>query len=296
MSTSLVEQLQELALDPNSDIEGLLNKALFVSRKLKIKDFRKWCELELEGYGKEELPTYRQLRGQLKAVNRVYGYIPFIIPPELDEIVTLIEINQGIGELNNLLKQEGDSFINIITPEMRQILLEMQKDQFSQLEPRVVFARTQLMGVLTKIRTIILNWSMQLEEDGILGEGLKFSKEEKKAAMSVSHFNIQNMQGVVGNVSGGIINQNNQMKIKEMDFDSLAKHLAENNVAFSDIQTLKEAIEHDPTPNIASKLGERVSGWIGAMVGKAANGSWDISVATAGTLLAESIAKYYGLG
>ena len=57
MSTSLVEQLQELALDPNSDIEGLLNKALFVSRKLKIKDFRKWCELELEGYGKEELPT-----------------------------------------------------------------------------------------------------------------------------------------------------------------------------------------------------------------------------------------------
>ena len=296
LSDSIVEQLRDLALDPNSDVEELLNKALFVARKLKIKDFRKWCELELEGYGSEELPIYRKLRGQLKAVNRIHGYIPFIIPPELDEIVTLIEVNQGIGELNNLLKQEADSFMNIIIPEMRQILLEMQKDQFSQLEPRVLFARTQLMGVLTKIRTIILNWSIQLEEDGILGEGLKFSKEEKKAAMSVNHFNIQNMQGVVGNVSGGIINQNNQMKIKAMDFDSLAKHLAENNVAFSDIHALKEAIEHDPKPNINNKFGEKVSGWIGSMVGKAASGSWDISVATAGTLLAESLAKFYGLG
>ena len=113
--------------------------------------------------------------------------------------------------------------------------------------------------------------------------------------MSVNHFNIKNMQGIVGNVSGGTINQNNQMNIKEMDFDSLAKYLAENNVSFSDIQNLKNAIEVDPTPTEPNKLGEKVSGWIGSMVGKAASGSWDISVATAGTLLAESIAKFYGL-
>lgn len=296
MSDSIVSQLRDLALDPNSDIEELLNKALFVSRKLKIKKFRKWCELELEGYGTEDLPNYRKFQGELKAVNRIYGHIPFMIPPELDEIVTLIEIHQGVGEINNLLKQEGGIFINIITPEMRQILLNMQRDQISQLEPRVVFARTQLMGVLTKIRAIILNWSLQLEEDGILGEGLKFSKEEKRTAMSVNHFNIHNMQGVVGHVSGGTINQNNQMNIKGMDFDSLAKHLADNNVTFSDIQTLKEAIEHDPTPTEPNKLGEKVSSWIGSMVGKAASGGWDISVATAGTLLAESISKFYGLG
>lgn len=32
------------------------------------------------------------------------------------------------------------------------------------------------------------------------------------------------------------------------------------------------------------------------MMGKAANGSWDIGIATAGTLLAQSIASFYGLG
>lgn len=81
-----------------------------------------------------------------------------------------------------------------------------------------------------------------------------------------------------------------------MDFDSLAKYLAANNIAFSDIQTLKEAIQHDPIPTESNKLGENVSGWIATMMGKAANGSWDIGIATAGTLLAQSIASFYGLG
>lgn len=296
MSDSIVLQLQSLASDPNSDIEELLNKALLVSRKLKIKEFREWCELELEGYGGKELPTYRKFKGQLKVVNPFHGYQPFIIPAELDEIVTAIEVHYSVGEINNLLKQEGDSYINVLPNEMKQILMEMQRSQGIQLEPKVIFARTQLMGVITKIRTIILNWSLQLEDDGILGEGLKFTKQEKEAAMSVNHYNIQNMQGVVGHVSGGTINQNNQMNINTMDFDSLAKHLANNNVAFSDIQTLKEAIEHDPTPTEPKKLGEKVSCWIGSMVGKAANGTWDIGIATAGTLLAEALTKFYGLG
>lgn len=295
MSESIIEQLQTLAIDPKSDIEELLNKALYVSRKLKIKDFRKWCELELEGYKEKELPDYRIFHGQLKVHNPYHGYQPFIIPPELDEIVTLIEIHQGIGELSNLLKQEGDSFLNILSAETRQILLDMQKHQYVQLEPKVIFAKTQLMGVVTKVRTIILNWSLQLEEDGIVGKGLKFTAKEKETAMSVNHFNIQNMQGVVGNVSGGTINQNNQLNIKKTDFDSLAKHLAENNVSFSDIQNLKDAIEIDPVPTEPNKLGEKVSSWIGSMVGKAASGSWDIGVATAGTMLAESISKFYGL-
>lgn len=288
-------QLQSLASDPNCDVEELLNKALLVSRKLKIKEFRKWCALELEGYGEKELPEYRKFQGQLKVFNPFHGLQPFIIPQELDEIVTSIEVFQSIGDINNLLKQEGGSFTNILNNEMKHLLMNMQGDRLSKLEPRVIFARTQLMGITTKIRTIILNWSLRLEEDGILGEGLKFTEKEKEAAMSVNNFNIQNMQGIAGTVSGGTVNQNNQMNIKGMDFDSLAKHLADNNVAFSDIQGLKDAIEHDPTPTKPNKLGSNVSAWMGNMIGKAANGSWDISIAVAGTLLAEAITKFYGL-
>ena len=294
MSDSIVLQLQSLASDPNSNIEELLNKSLLVARKLKIKEFRKWCELELEGYEKNTLPEYRKFRGQLKVFNPYHGFQTFIIPDDLDEVVTSISINLSVGEINNLLKQDGDSFENVISNQAKRQLMSLQGGY--DLEPRVIFKRSQLLGITSKLRNIILNWSLQLEEDGILGKGLKFSDKEKEAAMSVNHFNIQNLQGVAGTISGGTINQNNQSNIKEMDFDSLAKYLAANNIAFSDIQTLKEAIQHDSIPTESNKLGENVSGWIATMMGKAANGSWDIGIATAGTLLAQSIASFYGLG
>ena len=294
MSDSIVLQLQSLASDPNSNIEELLNKSLLVARKLKIKEFRKWCELELEGYEKNTLPEYRKFRGQLKVFNPYHGFQTFIIPDDLDEVVTSISINLSVGEINNLLKQDGDSFENVISNQAKRQLMSLQGGY--DLEPRVIFKRSQLLGITSKLRNIILNWSLQLEEDGILGKGLKFSDKEKEAAMSVNHFNIQNLQGIAGTISGGTINQNNQINIKEMDFDSLAKYLAANNVAFSDIQTLKEAIQHDSIPTESNKLGENVSGWIATMMGKAANGSWDIGIATAGTLLAQSIASFYGLG
>ena len=294
MSDSIVLQLQSLASDPNSNIEELLNKSLLVARKLKIKEFRKWCELELEGYEKNTLPEYRKFRGQLKVFNPYHGLQTFIIPDDLDEVVTSISINLSVGEINNLLKQDGDSFENVISNQAKRQLMSLQGGY--DLEPRVIFKRSQLLGITSKLRNIILNWSLQLEEDGILGKGLKFSDKEKEAAMSVNHFNIQNLQGIAGTISGGTINQNNQINIKEMDFDSLAKYLAANNIAFSDIQTLKEAIQHDSIPTESNKLGENVSVWIATMMGKAANGSWDIGIATAGTLLAQSIASFYGLG
>lgn len=221
MSDSIVLQLQSLASDPNSNIEELLNKSLLVARKLKIKEFRKWCELELEGYEKNTLPEYRKFRGQLKVFNPYHGFQTFIIPDDLDEVVTSISINLSVGEINNLLKQDGDSFENVISNQAKRQLMSLQGGY--DLEPRVIFKRSQLLGITSKLRNIILNWSLQLEEDGILGKGLKFSDKEKEAAMSVNHFNIQNLQGVAGTISGGTINQNNQINIKEMDFDSLAK-------------------------------------------------------------------------
>jgi len=292
---SIVLQLQELAVDPESNIEELLNKALLVARKLKIKKFRKWCEHELDGYDGDELPEYRLFKGQLMVFNPYYGLQPFMIPHDLDEVVTAIKLGLSVGEINNLLKQNSEIFEYVINNDAKLLLISLQ-DSFTQLEPRVIFKRSQLLGISTKLRNIILNWSLQLEEDGILGEGLKFTEREKEAAMSVNHFNIQNMQGVAGNVTGGTINQNNQMNIKKMDFDTLARYLAESNVAFSDIQILKDAIESDPIPTEPNKLGSMVSNWIGNMIGKAANGSWDVSIAVAGTLLAEAITKFYGLG
>lgn len=291
MVDSIVLKLQMLASDPNSDVEELLNKALLVASKLKIK---KWCQAELDGDFGKKCPDYRMIKGQLKAVNPYRGLIPFILPEEFDEAVTRIQMTDSIGQINNLLKHQNVSYHWQLSNTQKEILMEECQQGSSKLEPKVVFQRSQLQAIVTKVRAIILKWSVELEEQGILGEGFKFTEKEKEVAMSVNNYHIQNMQGVVGNVSDSTINQNNLMNVYAKDFDSLAKVLADNKVAFSDIQELKNAIEVDEEPTEPNRFGENVSEWIGKMVGKAATGSWDVSVATTGTLLAEAIGKFYG--
>lgn len=282
-----------LASDPNSDIEELLNKALLVASKLKIKKFKKWCEIELNGYSGDQLPIYRCFKGQLKVWNPYHGFQSFLISYDLDELVTSVKIYESVGQIKNLLNQNSNTFTKPLPNSVKETLMNMQ-DSYAPLEPSVVIARSQFLAILTVVRNEILKWSVELEEQGILGKGFKFTEKEKEVAMSVNNYHIQNMQGVVGNVNESTINQNNQMNVYAKDFDSLARLLAENKVAFSDIQELKHAIDLDDEPTESNKLGKNVSEWIGKMVGKTASGSWEISVATAGTILAEAIGKFYG--
>jgi hypothetical protein len=75
----------------------------------------------------------------------------------------------------------------------------------------------------------------------------------------------------------------------------LERALTEKGVGSADLSELKKALEADPSPSTPQSFGPKVSSWIGKMVAKAAQGSWDIGVNAAGSLLAQAIAKYYGL-
>lgn len=316
MEKSIVLQLQTLASDQEANIEELLRKALLVSSKLNFDDFEEWCKSELEGYDSiDQLPDYRIVTGELKFLNPSLGYIPFTgnLGNVINEICTSKCI-QPLSYFTNLLESnEGSTLTKRLPDDIQSIFNDIQYKQhrrmlggnlyisgmdnfFTPFLGYVIYGKSQFLNIFSEIRNKILIWSTELEKKGILGEGLEFSVKERVAAMSVNNFNIQNMQGVAGNVSGGTINQNNQMSIEKMDFDSLAKHLMQNKVEFSDIQALKEAIDHDPVPEASNRLGNNVSGWIAGMVGKAATGTWGISIGAAGTLLAEAISKYYGLG
>jgi hypothetical protein len=65
---SIVLELQQQAIDSNSDILSLLRKALLVARKLGLKDLQEWIDNELNGYKEiSKIPAYRQIHGELKA-------------------------------------------------------------------------------------------------------------------------------------------------------------------------------------------------------------------------------------
>lgn len=297
MSQSIVLQLQELASDGKHEISDLLRKALLVSTKLQLPEYREWILSELNGYkDKSMIPEYRIIHGDLRAENPHHGLVPFMIQDAgLRDTVTKIYIYESIASIQQLVISEKKGNICFyFGSEQEAALMRMQKGMV-QLRPVRVVGANNLLSVIQSVRTRILEWALSLESAGILGYGLTFSDQEKNVAMTNKTIQIQHFQGVLGDVSGGTINQSNAITVVSGNFGSLSNYLAQQGVQAQEIKDLEDAIRVDSEPKSNGAFGEKVSAWIGKMVGRAASGSWDVSVATAGTLLAAALTKFYGL-
>jgi hypothetical protein len=215
---SLVLELQAEAVDGNSSINNLLRKALLVAKKLKVKDFEKWVLSEMNGYARfEEIPDYRVVRGNLKAWNPYYGYIPYIIQNSkiYDEVSTR-KVDSSVSELEHSLENTDGTIVVKFHAELENYLMKTQEFPF---QPSLHISDSQFKKIIETVRGIVLNWSLQLEEDGILGEGMSFSRnDEEKAAKSteqIIHQNIYNSGG--GHIQ---VQQNTQHSSQSMQVSS----------------------------------------------------------------------------
>jgi hypothetical protein len=109
-----------------------------------------------------------------------------------------------------------------------------------------------------------------------------------------TNINIENFQGILGDVHRSTISQNLTLGIEKGQFPALSQRLSELGVPPGDIDELQHALESEPVAVARDKFGAKVAAWIGKMVQKAATGLWDISVNTAGSVLALLLSKYYG--
>lgn len=296
MPQPIVIQLQELASAPNQDVTDLLHKALVVATKLNVHDFRAWILQELNGYENGiELPDYRKVRADLRAENPFHGLIPFIIQErEIRDIVHTVHIRESVNALGQLVKDGAkQQILYYFPPEAEAALMKMQGGP--PLRPVRVIGVHALSTVLQAVRTKILDWSLSLEAEGIVGHGHSISSQELEMPMSGKSIRIENFQGILGDIHGASVSQTNTMSIRASDFSSLSRYLAERGVSEQDIAELEGAVKVDPEPKSAEQLGPKVSEWIGKMISRAASGSWQIGAAAAASLLSAAIAKFYGL-
>lgn len=294
---SLILEIQRLALDKNIEIADLLRQALLVATKLSLNEFRKWVECELYGYKETPVPSYRKVRAELRLNNPFHGLIPFGFgDAELADIFLNLEIIQPIGSIINLVgeqKPDKTGPIASLTPEQEDYIIKIQ-GEFS-LPPVRTVSRNQFVALVDAVRTKILEWSLDLESQGILGEGMSFSSAEKLKAATTTSIQIQNFQGVLGNIENGTLVQDLNMKVKKGDFNSLRDYLDKLNIEKDDIDELQVALDADSIPNSSKSFGTKVAAWIGKMIQKSATGTWQIGIEIAGSVLASAIAKYYGL-
>lgn len=195
--SSVVIELQKDALDRKVPISDLLRKAFVVARKLKIPEFEKWVSNELNGYKKaEDIPDYRQVNGTVKGWDPSRGWLPITFKKsQTEKSWSRCPCSQTIAEIESLLdKVSGPDELHMPFPAEAEQILRNWISCDTQITLDV--PSTALVRIVDAVRTIILNWSMKLEEDGILGEGLSFTSVERDTASKIS-YNINNFYGPV---------------------------------------------------------------------------------------------------
>ena len=191
--SSLVEELQRDSLIQNVTVVELLPKCLVVAMKLGIQDFASWARLEIDGYKDTKVPEYRVVHGQPQVFNPSRGHQPLFFPdPKLTERYSKMHFNQPIGqiehEFNSAEKGGSHDFLVSYSPSVEKNLMDAIK---FHMQPFLNVSASEFRKILDAVRKIVLEWTLRLEQDGILGEGMSFSKEEKEKAQSVT-YNIKN--------------------------------------------------------------------------------------------------------
>src|SRR5439155_21585002 len=85
---TLLEQIQDAALETKHPLADLLRKCLVLAYRLDNQAFRDWVEWELKGYPDDvELPLYRHAKGDLRAnVSGMFGAEMNDVPVPMSQI------------------------------------------------------------------------------------------------------------------------------------------------------------------------------------------------------------------
>lgn len=248
--TSLVTELQREALDRSVPAADLLRKALVAARKLKIEGIQSWLKSELNGYSEpDEIPEYRWVNGEIKVFNPHNGmWIPIMLSESMREehrYLTNRPCRQSVAELEDLLANKS-GVLGMSYPFELTARLTRRIDLDSP--PMLIVPAAKLRGILDATRTAVLEWSLQLEEQGVTGEGFTFSKEEQTAASGVV-FNIGTMSH--SQIQGGTRNSTQALEVSGIDLDEMRSLVKDLHASLSSLK-LKPSEQDELTQEIAT--------------------------------------------
>lgn len=237
--SSLVLELQSDAMSSSIRVSDLLRKALAVAIKLNIPNFTEFVKNELNGYKGGDLPPeYRRIKGEVKVFNPYHGWQPVLFPDlKIAELISKIHIYQPISELEDLIKSKPNVDV-LAAPFPQNILNKLVKSEFDLLPTRVV-SSSEICGILDAVRNIVLDWSLKLEQDGILGEGMTFTDKEKKIASTITY--IENFKGIFGDVKAD--------SVQIGDSNSIIQELKRLGVPQKEQQEFEDILDSIKTAN-----------------------------------------------
>lgn len=182
-------------MEPSTSPSDLLRQALVVARRLAVPELTDWISRELNGYDSDEVPDYRRIKGQLMAENPRRGPIPFFVPPDIAAPLSDFEMRQSVPELMQLVQSTNNVCCYYFPFEVEHMLMQqMRKGNGVAMRPVLMIHVVQIQGVIEKVKTRVLEWALDLEAKGVLGEGMTFTPQEKQTVQE-QHYHFGDVSG-----------------------------------------------------------------------------------------------------
>lgn len=192
----------------NCDVLHALRQAHLIAVKLRLTEFDKWIQSELNGYEchKDSIPKYRMVRGSLKAFNPYRGWIPVgFRSNEIEEMVCQHVFDDSLVDIIELCRDKKTEAIHLVLPSEMSQALNDGMDIGVDMELHVFVSPHIVRAIVEHVKNCLLEWTLKLEAEGIVGNEMSFSTEETQRAQSVP----QQIYNYFGNVVNGNVSSSN---------------------------------------------------------------------------------------
>ncbi len=205
MSSAIIELQKEIS-SSECDVTSVLRHAHLIASKLNLSDFDKWINYELNGYSTLELvPDYRTVKGSIKSFNPFNGWIPVVVSnQEIEERLTTFKLYQSISEIIALCEKNNTSIIFEYTGKVQNVINKACNPPID-MQVTLHVSTASVLAVIEKVKNVVLDWTIELEKNGVFGKEYMFNEDEKKTAKELP--NMVNIYYGSANIINGDINQ-----------------------------------------------------------------------------------------
>ena len=305
---NLIQELQNDILDPKTNLSSILRRARVLASILRNEEFKKWVDDELNGYkgNNEEIPDYRQAHVEsfgdfVNPLGNQWKNVPI---PTLNlhdrtkKFATEFLLAEGVRALESHIASDSPCFNAQWPANLVAIISDKIYVESNCISAWKSISRGQVEQVLDTVRNRLLGFVIELQERyPEIGESEDaISKVPKEQISSVFNTFIFGNNNVVA--SGSDIDQEVHQQIHENDLDALLRYMELIGIPANDAKELKKAIEEDGPRTEPGKFGSKVVDWISKMTKKAIEGTLDVAISSAPTLIkkaSKALLGYYGL-
>ncbi len=287
---SLLEDIQNAAVDSKSDLGTLLRKCKLLAARLGSQPLEDWLIWESNGYPEDvDVPDYRiwplEVKGHFAGP---FGSgiqnapIPSVsLPEKARDAYQNYKCRQSIDSIEEMLKRSDKGKLRVSTGDLAVALGTNVYEYQNCIQAWAEFSVGNLIELLNTVRNRILDFALAIwKEAPAAGNQTGKSEQEIESGRVTQIFNTTIYGGpasIVGSATESVIT----IEISQNDLDSLEKALLANAVAEEDIKDLRVAIKSDGQIEKERGFGPRVSSWIAGMMKKAADGSWGVGIGAA---------------